>query len=79
MTFDASQQIDHTLWLLTGIDGDEWDDISWSAATLQGSRLGTTLDKPPRHVELIRHARQGHHRRRYYGNPTPPANKGGKL
>lgn len=68
---------DETLWFLTGIDNDQWDDSSFTDACYQGSRLGTDLTKPPRQVAPIQ-ARQGHpfRRRSCRGAPDLPAVRG---
>lgn len=69
---------DRTLWFLTGLDNDQWDDISFTDACYQGSRLGTDLDELPRRVVPIQ-ARQGHRFRAYRGVPDMPAVRGSEL
>ncbi len=72
------QPSDLTHWLLTGLDNDQWDDISFSDACYQGSRLGTDLLKPPRRVAPVQ-PRQGHRFRAYRGDPDQPAIRGTEL
>ena len=72
------QPIELTLWLLTGLDNDQWDDITFTDACYQGSRLGTDLLKPPRQVAPVQ-GRQGHRFREYSGDPDQPAIRGTEL
>ena len=37
------QRVDYTLWLITGVDNDQWDFGSLDDVYYQGSRIGTTL------------------------------------
>ncbi len=69
---------DYTLWLLTGLDNDQWEDTSFTDACYQGSRLGTDLLKPPRRVAPVQ-ARQGQRFRVYSGVPDQPAIRGTEL
>ncbi len=69
---------DGTLWLLTGLDNDQWDDITFTDACYQGSRLGTDLNESPRQVVPVQ-GRQGHLFRAYSGDPVLPAVRGTEL
>ena len=69
---------DKTLWLLTGLSNDRWDDISFTDACYQGSRLGTDLAEPPRQITPVQ-GRQGHRFRTYSGPPDQPAVRGTEL
>ncbi len=50
----TNQRADYTMWLLTGIDNDQWDTGTFTDACYQGSRNGTDLAEPPHRVEPIR-------------------------
>ncbi len=57
------QPSEPTHWFLTGIDNDQWDDISFTDACYQGSLLRSDLDELPRRVAPIQ-TQQGHYRGR---------------